>query len=118
MTRGADMMVRDHILDAGGRSVRCASAVVRHCWTPTRRARATTSSIVIASALVFGFGAVVQAKELSRSEVEAISRSEARREIQRREVTGSNVPTDVMQVGPQGRPTTVNGNGTTVTRNR
>lgn len=81
-------------------------------------ARAAVSSAVIASALLVGLGAVAHARELSRSEVEAISRSEARREIRRRDMTGQNVPTDLMRVGPQGRPTTVNGNGTTVTRNR
>lgn len=76
------------------------------------------SYAVIAFASFVGPGAVVHARELSRSEVEAISRSEARREIRRRDITGQNVPTDLMRVGPQGRPTTVNGNGTTVTRNR
>lgn len=76
------------------------------------------SGLVIASALLVGLAAMAQSREISRSEVRAISRSEARREIQRRETTGQNVPTDLMQVGPQGRPTTVNGNGTTVTRNR
>lgn len=85
---------------------------------PIGPVRAAVSSAVIASALLVGLGSVVQARELSRSEVQAISRSEARREVQRREMTGQNVPTDIMQVGPQGRPTTVNGNGTTVTRNR
>ena len=83
-----------------------------------RSARAGVSCLVIASALFVGLGAMAQSRGLSRSEVEAISRSEARREIQRRETMGQNVPTDLMQVGPQGRPTTVNGNGTTVTRNR
>lgn len=74
--------------------------------------------VATAAALFIGLGAVAHARELSRSEVQAITRSEVRREIQRREMTGQNVPTDLMKVGPQGRPTTVNGNGTTVTRNR
>ena len=87
-------------------------------WTRRRAARAAVSSAAFASLLLVGLGTVAHAKELSRSEVEAISRSEARREFQRRNATGQNVPTDLMQVGPQGRPTTVNGNGTTVTRNR
>ncbi len=80
--------------------------------------RAALSYALITSALFVGCGTPVRARELSRSEVEAISRAEARREYQRRDLTGQNVPTDAMQVGPQGRPTTLNGNGTTVTRNR
>lgn len=96
------MTLRDH-----GPAARARSAV-----------RAAMSCAVMASALLVGLGAVAHARELSRSEVEAISRSEARREVRRRDMTGQNVPTDLMRVGPQGRPTTVNGNGTTVTRNR
>lgn len=96
------MTFRDNGAAAGGRST----------------VRAAISCAVMATTWLVGLGTVVHARELSRSEVEAISRSEARREIRRRDMTGQNVPTDLMQVGPQGRPTTVNGNGTTVTRNR
>lgn len=113
------MTVQDCRRDAGERSgIHRGSLAGRDRWTRRRRVRAAVSSAVIASFLFIGLGAVAHARDLSRSEVEAISRSEARREFQRRNATGQNVPTDLMQVGPQGRPTTVNGNGTTVTRNR
>lgn len=112
------MTIQDHRLRAGDCSLVRRSPAGSARPSLIRCAGASVSSIVIASALFVGLGSVAHARELSRSEVEAISRSEARREVQRRETTGQNVPTDLMQVGPQGRPTTVNGNGTTVTRNR
>ena len=111
------MTARQDRPETGARLARSSPCGSRR-WAHGRSARAIVSCAVIATCLSTGLGTGVHARELRRSEVEAISRSEARREIQRRETTGQNVPTDVMRVGPQGRPTTVNGNGTTVTRNR
>lgn len=77
---------------------------------------AAASWVAVTALLAVTSGA--DARELRRSEVDAIARQEARRYVRTR-APGYGAPaTDALRVGPQSRPTTQNGPGTMVVPNR